>query len=139
VATFGQPQARLEAGETWGLCPAATGRVLQWGGLSAIFRDDGDREVFVGYRYDGPPAVGSAGLHTISGLEPGMTLAEAQAVYPSSVITTGTLEDAGQIFLLLRSSDRRTLLWGPLSTGDEPTTIEGVYSYRSCDRGPFAG
>ena len=139
VATFGQPEFRLAADESWGLCPTATGRVLQWGGLSAIFRDDGDRELFVGYRYEGAPIEGGDELHTISGLEPSMTLAAAQARYLSSVVTTGTLEDGSAIFLLLRSSDRRTLLWGPLGDADKPDMITGVYSYRSCDRGPFAG
>lgn len=139
VATFGQPDSRLTADESWGLCATATGRVLGWGGLSAIFRQDGDREFFVGYRYEGAPIDGSDDLQTISGLEPGMTLEAAQARYLSSVITTGTLEDGTAIFLLLRSSDRRTLLWGPVGGTDEAPTIEGIYSYRSCDRGPFAG
>ena len=139
VATFGQPDFRLTADESWGLCATATGRVLQWGGLSAIFRQDGDSEIFVGYRYVGAPIEGGEGLRTISGLEPGATLDAAQARYLSSVITTGTLEDGTAIFLLLRSSDHRTLLWGPLGGADEAPTIEGIYSYRSCDRGPFAG
>ncbi len=139
MATFGQPQARLEADDSWGLCPAGTGRVLQWGGLSAIFRNDGDRELFVGYRYEGAPVAGGNGLQTISGLEPGITIEDAQRLYLSSVVTSGTLEDGSPIFLLLRSSDRRTLLWGPVGSGDEAPTIEGIYSYRSCDRGPFAG
>ena len=139
VGTFGQPDVRLEADETWGLCPAATGRVLQWGGLSAIFRDDRDRELFIGYRYEGAPLEEGDGLQTISGLEPGLTLEDVQQLYLSSVITTDTLEDGSAIFLLLRSSDRRTLLWGPVGGSEEAPIIGGIYSYRSCDRGPFAG
>ncbi len=139
VATYGQPQARLEADESWGMCSAGAGRVLQWGGLSAIFRDDGDRERFVGYRYEGPPVAGAGPLRTISGLETGMSLEVARRLYPASILTTGTLEDGNEIFLLLRSSDRRTLLWGPLQEGAEGPTIAGVHSYRPCDRGPFAG
>jgi cellulose synthase/poly-beta-1,6-N-acetylglucosamine synthase-like glycosyltransferase/CheY-like chemotaxis protein/GGDEF domain-containing protein len=131
VATWGQPDARRVADEQWGLCPGETGRVLEWGGLSAIFRQDASGETFVGYRY----ANDDNALGTISGMHPGMRLDEARALYPASVLTTGELNDGTTIFLLLRSSDHRTLLWGPT----DGTTIEAIHSYRPCDRGPFPG
>jgi len=134
VATLGQPDARLDAEVDWGLCRGDSGRVLEWGGLGAVFRYDGDRELFVGYRYRGD----ETGRTSISGLRVGMTLTEAQAVYPTSIVTTGTADDGSPIFLLVRSSDRRTLLWGPLDDAAE-TSIAGINSYRPCDRGPFAG
>ncbi len=133
VATLGQPDAIVGATEGWGLCPGQDGRILQWGGLSAIFRQDGPAERFVGYRYEG-----SGDMRTISGLTLGVSLEEAESLYPSSIITTATLEDETAIYLLLRSSDRRTLLWGPTAGASEPH-IAGIYSYRPCDRGPFAG
>ncbi len=108
--------------------------MLQWGGLGAVFRQDGAREVFVGYRYGGDDSQRAS----ISGLRLGMTLSEAQTVYPSSIVTTGSTGDGSPIFLLVRSSDRRTLLWGPLEDTAQPT-IAGINSYRPCDRGPFAG
>jgi len=132
VATFGQPTARLAGDASWGLCPGADGRILQWDGFSAIFRQDGAGETFVGYRYDGS----ADAMRTISGLQVGMTLDEAQALYPSSIITTTKLEDGSAIYLLQRSSDRRTLLWGPIDDGAQ-LVVAGIYSYRSCDRGPF--
>jgi len=132
VATLGQPDARERAGMEWGLCPADSGRVLHWGGLSAIFRSDGPAEVFVGYRYRGGPE----NMRTISGLTVGMTPDEAQAVYPSSRITTLENPSDGRIFLLLRSTDGRTLLWGRLDNA-VPATIAEINSYRPCDRGPF--
>ena len=134
VATLGQPDLRTAADAEWGLCPADTGRVLQWDGLAAIFRDEGSSEIFVGYRYDGD----ESDRTSISGLRIGMTLDEAQSVYPSSLITTASTDDGSPIFLLVRSSDRRTLLWGPLADSAEPT-IAAINSYRPCDRGPFAG
>ncbi|MCP3974498.1 MAG: glycosyltransferase [bacterium] len=137
VSLIGQPNARVQANEEAGLCSADTGRVLQWAGLSVILRQDDDGEVFVGYRYDGLGDV-SDSLATISGLTLHMTIADAQSRYPSSIVTTSTLPDGSPIFLLLRSSDRRTLLWGPISA-DEAPTIMGIYSYRVCDRGPFSG
>lgn len=131
VATLGQPDARHSADETWGLCPGQGGRVLQWGGLAAIFRQDAASEQFVGYRYDG-----TGDMRTISGLTLGLSLEEAQGLYPSSVVTSSTLQDGTAIYLLLRSSDKRTLLWGP-TAGEAEAQIAGIYSYRPCDRGPF--
>ncbi|NND04512.1 MAG: glycosyltransferase [Acidimicrobiia bacterium] len=131
VATLGQPDAIEAADESWGLCPGQTGTVIRWGSLSTILRQDGSIERFVGYRYEG-----EGEMRTISGLTVGTTLEDAQALYPSSIVTTSTLDDGTDIYLLLRSADRRTLLWGSVD-GSELPVITGINSYRPCDRGPF--
>ncbi len=139
VATFGQPDDLRVIGEADGLCPTESGRAARFGWLTALFRDEAGSEVLVAYRLEDPGPDSqthpTSGLETISGAAIGGTVAEWNAIYGTSIVKTAEL-DGSAILLLLRSSDERTLLWGPLS-GDEPAAVTGIYSPRPCDGGPF--
>lgn len=146
AATFGQPDAVLPANERWGLCEGETGRVLVFGYLSAIFRDGDNGEEFVGYRQrwkdnlvEAEHPTGS--LQTISGLALLERLSRANQLYlqvATSELTDQmdeTMPPGTPIYLVQRSSDSRTLIWGKLS-GDEDPVILSINSPNACDAGP---
>ena len=139
VATFGQPDDVSPIGEAEGLCPTESGRSARFGWLTVLLRDEAGTEVLVAYRLEEPadavPGHPTADLRTISSAAIGATAAEWNAIYGTSIVRTGEV-DGTPVLLLLRSSDERTLLWGPLSQ-DEPTVMLGIYSPRPCDGGPF--
>ena len=139
VATFGQPDDVFAISEAGGLCPTETGRAARFGWLTVLIRDEAGTDVLVGYRLE-EPAAGGAGhptavLKTISGAAIGDSTDRWNAIYGTSIVRIAEVEGM-QVLLLLRSSDERTLLWGPLSE-DDPATMVGIYSPRPCDGGPF--
>ena len=139
VATFGQPDDVFAIGEADGLCPTESGRAARFGWLTVLVRDEAGTEVLVGYQLEEPSA-GSSGhatadLRTISGAAIGDTLADWNSIYATSIVRTAEVDNV-TILLLVRSSDERTLLWGPLSADDPPMMV-GIYSPRPCDGGPF--
>ncbi len=136
VASLGQPDARTSAGTELGLCPDDEGVAYVWGGLTGIFRVDGETEVLVGYRLDAIDGEHpTTAITTRSGLQLGHTLEKLGGIYTQSGLTT---EDIGGTphFLLLRSSDTLTLLWGPLTDAEQTGTVQGIYSPQACDGGP---
>jgi hypothetical protein len=138
VSTFGQPDDVYVIGEADGLCPTESGRAARFGWLTALLRQEGEVEVLVGYLVE-EPQEGAAGhpaseLKTISGGAIGDTVADWTRIYRTSTVTEDVI-DGVPVLMLLRSNDKRTLLWGPL-TDDEPATILGVFSPRPCDGGP---
>ncbi len=139
VATFGQPDDVFAIGEADGLCPTESGRAARFGWLTVLVRDEEGIEVLVGYQLEEPPTDGSghatADLRTISGAAIGDTVADWNAIYATSIVRTAEV-DSVTVLLLVRSSDERTLLWGPLSADDPPVMV-GIYSPRPCDGGPF--
>lgn len=139
VATLGQPDDVFAIGEADGLCPTETGRAARFGWLTALTRDEAGDEVLVGYRLEQPPSGEATDptseLETISGAAIGDTLAEWNSIYGTSIVRTTDIDGTPHL-LLLRSSDERTLLWGPLST-DDPPVVQGIFSPRPCDGGPF--
>lgn len=139
VATFGQPDERWSIGEADGLCPTDTGTAARFGWLTVFVRDGDEGEFLVGYRVErpaeGPDDHPTGGLLTISGAAIGDTVADWNRTYRTSVVTTAEI-DGVPVLLLLRSSDERTLLWGPLDDSD-PAQLTGIYSPRPCDGGPF--
>lgn len=138
VASLGQPDARIEAGTDFGLCESDTGYAYSWDGFTAIFRDDSGSEILVGYRLD---RTGSEhptqAITSRSGLAVGHTIAKLDAIYLQSGLGFTEIDDVAH-FVLLRSSDNATLLWGPVTGTDEDGIVEGIYSPRACDRGPTA-
>lgn len=136
VASLGQPDARVAAGTGHGLCPDDTGTAYTWGALTAIFRIEGDREILVGYHLDetGTDHPTQA-ITTRSGLELGHTIEKLDAIYLQSGLALETI-DGAPVFLLLRSTDDATLLWGPISSTDQDGLVEGIYSPQACDGGP---
>ena len=138
VATFDQPDGIEQLSGTSGLCGDEQGRRLRWGHLTIITRfDDGDTETLVGYTTDtdGDADHPTAELATLSGATVGMTLAELDRVYQASAVEPVTIDGAPH-YLVLRSSDRRTLLWGPLAGDGDDATVAGINSPNSCDGGP---
>ncbi len=138
VATFGQPEARDDAGEADGLCPGTTGLTYRWGGLTAIFLDVDGGEALVGYRLTPSPDGAEAAtdnLATLSGLQLGQAVGDIRAIYANSGVAV--IDRAGiPTFVLQRSSDNRTLLWGPVTSSDDAGVIEGIFSPLWCDDGP---
>lgn len=146
AATFGQPDSILPADEKWGLCQDDTGRVLEFGYLSVIMRDIEGGEELVGYRQrlkdrQPDPADLSGDLRTISGLGLASRLSDARQLY-SRVVTAElaaqqdeTLPPGSPIFIVQRSSDGRTLIWGALSDDDD-AVVRSINSPNVCDRGP---
>ena len=141
VATFGQPDDLRNIGESDGLCPTDTGRTARFGWLTVYLRNELEIEVLVGYRVESPTN-GSAGEHptselrTISGAAIGDTVPDWNDTYKTSIVVTALLDGTPHL-LLLRSSDERTLLWGPLDIAGDPSRLIGIYSPRPCDGGPF--
>jgi hypothetical protein len=140
VATFGQPDELRPIGEAEGLCPTEEGRAARFGWLTLLLADESGSEALVGYRLEEPDS-GAAGhptegLQTISGAAIGNSVADWNDIYSTSIVTTDEIDGVSHL-LLLRSSDRKTLLWGPLSEDDPPTT-RGIYSPRPCDGGPLS-
>lgn len=136
VASLGQPDARAAADTDLGLCAGEEGAAYTWGALTAIFRIDDGREVFVGYRLDDTGTDHpTQSITTRSGLELGHTVATLDAIYLQSGLA---LEDIGGDpgFMLLRSTDSATLLWGPLTSIEQDGRVVGIYSPQSCDGGP---
>ncbi len=136
VASLGQPDAMTVAGTELGLCEGDEGVAYTWDGLTAIFRIDGDTPMLAGYRLDATANEGSAqSITTRSGLALGNTIEKLEAIYLQSGIAFEEIDGSGY-FLLLRSTDNRTLLWGPVSSTDPSGIVEGIYSPRPCDGGP---
>lgn len=139
VATFGQPDEVTAIGEADGLCPTESGTAARFGWLTVLLRDEAGVDVLVAYRLEDPESGEAdhptADLRTISGAAIGDTVANWNAIYGTSIVRTAEV-DGRAVLLLLRSSDERTLLWGPL-TDDDPALMAGVYSPRPCDGGPF--
>ncbi len=141
VASLGQPDTYFPVGENQGLCPTDEGRALVWGPLTAIFRTDDGVEVLAGYTFDGAaPAAAdhpATSMRTLSGIGLGDTKNALELAYAQSRVVFEPL--SGQDgFIVLRSSDDRTLLWGTLD-GAEPPAVTLLGSPRPCDGGPFAG
>ena len=140
VSTFGQPDEAYAIGEPDGLCPTESGTAARFGWLTALLRDEDGTDVLVGYRLEEPVEGGlghpTAELKTISGAAIGDTIEEWNTIYRAF---GGVIEqeiDGTPVLLLLRLSNERTLLWGPL-TNDDPVLVTGVFSPRPCDGGPF--
>ena len=138
VASLGQPDTAQPAGTELGLCEGEEGTAYSWDSFTAVFRQDGEVEELVGYRLDQ-----NAGddptqtMASVSGLQIGDTIARLQAIYTQSGL--GFVEIEGQQhFLLLRSSDGATLLWGPVTDTTDDGVIQGIYSPYICDGGPVA-
>jgi hypothetical protein len=68
-------------------------------------------------------------------LELGDTIERLDAIYLQSGLALEEL-DGTPTFMLLRSSDSTTLLWGPVSGLDTSDVVRGIYSPRACDGGP---
>lgn len=136
VASLGQPDSMVAAGPEHGLCENVAGTAYTWGALTALFETVGDDEVLVGYlqretETDHP----TQAITTRSGLQLGHTVETLEAIYLQSGIAFEEVADKPH-FLLLRSTDNATLLWGPLSSTDATGVIEGIYSPQACDGGP---
>lgn len=136
VASLGQPDSLVAAGPEHGLCENVAGKAYTWGALTAVFETVGDEEILMGYLQretatDHP----TQAITTRSGLQLGHTVETLEAIYLQSGIAFEDL--AGEPhFVLLRSTDNATLLWGPLSGTDPAGIIEGIYSPQACDGGP---
>lgn len=138
VASLGQPDSRIEAGTDLGLCEGDVGVAYTWDGFTAIFRIEDGEELFVGYRLDASDSDHpTQSITSRSGLEIGHTIATLEAIYLQPGLTFEEI-DGVQHFLLLRSSDDATLLWGPVSSDQSDGVVEGIYSPRACDGGPNA-
>lgn len=138
VASLGQPTNIHDADPTWGLCEGDAGRVVRFASLAVVVIGEEDEEVFAAYRLDaGSEDSALADLSTISGVKIGATFAELDAAYEASI--TALIDvDGVPSFVVLRSSDRRTLLWGPVDGEGAAAMVSGIYSPRPCDRGPQA-
>jgi hypothetical protein len=140
VATFGQPDGHSTAGEADGLCPGSTGSTYRWGGLTVILLDEGDAQALVGYRLTPAPdgeTHDTDDLTTLSGLRLGQTVGDIRSIYANSSVSIIDREGTPH-FVLLRSSDQRTLLWGPVESSDDTGTVIGISSPLWCDQGPAA-
>lgn len=136
VATLGQPDAKTAAGIDLGLCPDEQGSAYTWGALTAIFRDEGEEEILVGYRLDDTGTEHpTQQIASRSGLQLGHTIEKLDAIYLQSGLAIEEI-DGAPTFLLLRSSDDATLLWGPVSGSRATDVVQGIYSPRSCGGGP---
>jgi hypothetical protein len=140
VATFGQPDAQGTALEADGLCPGSTGSTYRWGGLTVILLDEEEGQTLVGYRLAATPSGephDTDTLATLSGLRLGQTVADVRSIYANSGVEI-IERDGSPHFILERSADQRTLLWGPVDSADDTGIVEGIFSPLWCDAGPQA-
>jgi hypothetical protein len=136
VASLGQPDAKTAAGTDLGLCADQEGSAYTWGALTAVFRVDGEREILVSYRLeDTATDHPTQAITTRSGLQLGDTLEKLDAIYLQSGVALQDVNGTPS-FLLLRSTDDATLLWGPVTSTESSGTVTGIYSPNSCDGGP---
>lgn len=136
VASLGQPDSMTAAGEADGLCAGDSGSNYTWGGLTAVFRTEDGGEILVGYRLvDTEADHPTLAVTTRSGLQLGHTLETLEGIYLQSTVVVENIDGAPH-FILLRSSDSATLLWGPLTSGEATGTVTGIYSPDACDGGP---
>ncbi len=140
VASLGQPDELRDIGEAEGLCPTDSGSEASWGWLTAIFREQGDTDVLLAYRFVADPEQPdheTNELATISGATIGDTIGEIRAIYDPLPITTKEL-DGEPGYILTRLSDERTLLWGYAAGDTDDDLITTIFAPRPCDGGPFA-
>jgi hypothetical protein len=138
VASLGQPDSMNEAGTELGLCEGDEGVAYTWDGLTAIFRVSNGVESLVGYRLvETGSEHPTQSITSRSGLELGHTVATLDAIYLQSNLDFQEI-DGTPHFVLLRSSDSATLLWGPVTDTGGEGIVEGIYSPRACDGGPSA-
>jgi len=136
VASLGQPDGMSTAGTEFGLCADEEGVAYSWDGFVAIFRVEGESEVLVGYQLSQTGTDHPAqSIRSRSGLKVGDTLERLEAIYLQSGLAFDEI-DGTTHFILLRSSDNATLLWGPVTSSEPSGVIEGIYSPRACDGGP---
>ena len=138
AGTFGQPTeiAQLSGGDA-GICDTEVGRLVRFGWVGAIVVGEPGSETFVGYVYGaGPSGHVSEGLATLSGARVGNTVTEVDTLYAGSVVQVADVDGQPHLFIL-RSSDRRTLLWGPLSGPGDDAVLLGINAPYWCDDGPF--
>lgn len=137
VASFDQPDSvtPLEGGAQ-GLCQDETGFAAGWGPLTVIFTGTVGEPVLAGYRLDNTdPTHPASQLTTLSGLQLGDSVADLESTYADFRVAYQEVEGTLS-FILVRTSDGLTLLWGPVSSEDSDGTVEGIYSPRPCDGGP---
>ena len=85
----------------------------------------------------GPAGHPTEGLRTPSGAGLGDTVAEIDTVYAGPIVEVGDLDGSPHLFVI-RSTDLRTLIWGPLSGEGDDAVLLGINSPYKCDDGPFA-
>jgi hypothetical protein len=136
VASLGQPDLLEDAGTELGLCEGDTGFSAGWGPLTGIFEGTVDEAALVGYRLGQDGGHPTAGLATLSGLAVGDTVADLEAVYEGFTVVYEDI-DGVDTFIVVRTSDDVTLLWGPLSSAEDTGIVEGIHSPLPCDGGPI--
>lgn len=135
VATFGEPDERGPADASLGLCEGDTGFFARWGPLTGIFLGAEDISVFEAYRLAADGDHPAAGLSTLSGFQVGGTVADLESTYSGFSIAYEEIDGALH-FILQRTSDNATLLWGPVTSAESDGIVEGISSPRPCDAGP---
>jgi hypothetical protein len=133
AATFGQPDAITDISGDLGLCRDQAGRAASWGPLTVVTGVEPDgAEAIVGYRLGNDPAAVTGGLATLSGLTVGDTTERLETVYSQFTVEYRDTEE-GPIFVLVRTTDGVTLLWGPVTATTPDGIVEGIYSPNPCD------
>jgi hypothetical protein len=137
VASLGQPDddtGVVTSGGEFGTCTGDAVRIVRFGSLAVINEVGGDgAETFAAYRVDltyQAAASPADGLTTISGLTPGDTIADLNAIYAGFTIS---LDGGGaRPTFELRSGAGELLLHGPVSNVTADGVIEGIYSPDAC-------
>ena len=133
AATFGAPDAVTDIAGDLGLCRDQAGRAVSWGPLTVVtgLEPDGT-EAIVGYRLGNDPSTAAGGLTTLSGLGVGDTVEQLTTIYAAFNVEFRDTEE-GIIFVLIRTTDDVTLLWGPVTASTPDGVVEGINSPNACD------
>lgn len=130
VASLGKPEEVGVAGEEMGLCAGDDGRFVRWAGLTVVVTGTLADGTFTGYRY-GAEAVPTMHLDLVtpSGLridDPISTLNQIYSSYQIDYVSS----DGTDLFRL--SDADGLLLWGPVSSIEDPGRVEGIYAPDAC-------
>ena len=141
AATFGPPTddtGFIVGNGSFGECPGDSIRVVQWGPLKIVVKGEAANATFVSYRLDlryGGVTAATTDLATLSGLRVGNTVGTLKSIYAGYVIEYVVDQEVGLTFELRSSqNDALPLLWGPIDSQADDSTVTGIYSPDSCDQ-----
>lgn len=138
AATFGPPTddtGFIVGAGVFGECPGDSIRVVRWGPLNIVVRGEPTTNTFVSYRMDlryGGVTSEVTDMETLSGLRVADTVETLRTIYADFDIAFRVYPSIGTAFELRESPQADILLWGPVESEADASTVNGIYSADPC-------